>query len=57
MAFATAFPLILLVFALAFACFEAWRGAQTVRPVNFGWLAIALLLFVEIFYRGQGVFK
>lgn len=51
------FPLVLLVFALVFAVIEAWKGATTIRPSSFGWLALALLIFVEIFYHGQGVFK
>jgi hypothetical protein len=47
---------VILVFALVFALIEAWRGATTVRPTSFGWLALALLIVVQIFYRGQEVF-
>jgi hypothetical protein len=49
--------LIILVFALVFALLEAWKGSATIRPSNFGWLAVALLILVELFFHGQGVFK
>jgi hypothetical protein len=48
--------LIVLVFALVFAVFEAWKGSASIRPSNFGWLALALLILVQIFFRGQEVF-
>lgn len=50
-------PLVVLVFAMVFAAIEAWKGAPGLRPTSFGWLAITLLIFVEIFYHGMGVFK
>jgi len=49
--------LIILVFALVFAMIEAWKGSASIRPANFGWLAIALLILVELFFHGQGLFK
>jgi hypothetical protein len=57
MTFVSGFPLILLVFALVFACIEAWKGCASIKPSSFGWLAFAILIAVEIFYHGQGVFK
>jgi hypothetical protein len=48
--------LVILVFALVFAILEAWKGSATIRPSNFGWLALALLILVQIFYRGTEVF-
>lgn len=47
---------LILVFAFCFACFEAYKGATTVKPVSFGWLAIALLILVQLLFRGQEVF-
>jgi hypothetical protein len=49
--------LIVLVFALVFALLEAWKGTTTLRPTNLGWLSLALLIIVEIFFHGQGLFK
>ena len=49
--------LIILVFALVFALIEAFRGATSVRPANFGWLALALLILEQIFFHGQGLLK
>ena len=48
--------LIVLVFALVFALFAAYKGSSTIRPSEFGWLALALLILVQIFGRGQEVF-
>ena len=48
--------LVVLVFAFVFALFEAWRGSTTIKPTNWGWLAIALLIGTQIFYRGHEVF-
>jgi hypothetical protein len=48
--------LIILVFALVFAVMEAYKGSATIRPASFGWLALALLILVQIFFRGQEVF-
>ncbi len=48
--------LVILVFALVFALIEAWKGSQTFRPTNFGWLALALLILVQIFFRGAETF-
>lgn len=48
--------LIVLVFALVFALIEAWKGSASIRPSNFGWLALALLILVQIFFRGSEVF-
>jgi hypothetical protein len=48
--------LIVLVFAFAFACFAAYKGSTSIRPTEFGWLAIALLILVQILFRGQEVF-
>ena len=48
---------IILVFALVFALIEAWKGSSTARPTNFGWLALALLILVDLFFRGQGLLK
>jgi len=48
--------LVILVFALVFALLEAWKGSTTIRPTNFGWLALALLILVQIFFRGSEVF-
>ena len=47
---------IILVFALVFAVLEAWKGSTTIQPTNFGWLALALLILVQIFFRGAEVF-
>lgn len=49
--------LVILVFALVFALIEAYKGAAAIRPTNFGWVAIALLIAVELFFHGQSVFK
>ncbi len=52
-------PLILLVFAFVFAFIETFRGfwkEPRGRP-HLGWASIAILILVEIFYHGQGVFK
>ena len=48
--------LVVLVFALVFALLEAWKGSTTIRPTSFGWLALALLILVQIFFRGSEVF-
>lgn len=48
--------LIILVFALVFACIEAWKGSPGAKPTSFGWLAIALLIAAQVFYRGYDVF-
>lgn len=48
---------ILLAFALVFALIEAWKGSTTIRPTSFGWLSIAVLILVELFFHGQGLFK
>lgn len=48
--------LVVLVFALVFAILEAWKGSSTAKPANFGWLALALLILVQIFFRGSEVF-
>jgi hypothetical protein len=48
---------IILVFALVFALLEAWKGSATIRPSNFGWLALALLILEQIFFHGQGLLK
>jgi hypothetical protein len=48
--------LIVLVFALVFAFMEAWKGSTGLKPTSFGWLALALLILVQIFFRGQEVF-
>jgi hypothetical protein len=47
---------IILVFALVFALLEAWKGSATMRPTNFGWLALALLILVQLFFRGTEAF-
>lgn len=47
--------LVILVFALVFALLEAWKGSTTIRPANFGWLALGLLILVHIFFRGAEV--
>ena len=56
MSFAQGFPLILLAFALVFAVLKTWKAPETPH-CDWGWLSIAILIFVEIFYHGQGVFK
>jgi hypothetical protein len=48
--------LIVLVFALCFALFEAYKGATGIKPTSFGWLALAFLIIVQIFFRGAEVF-
>jgi hypothetical protein len=48
--------LIILVFALAFACFEAFKGSTGVKPTNWGWAALAMLIVSQIFFRGADVF-
>jgi hypothetical protein len=52
----SAFALIVLVFAFMFAVLEAWKGSAGPKPTNFGWLALALLILVQIFFRGMDVF-
>lgn len=52
----TVTALVILVFALVFALLEAWKGSTTVHPTSFGWLALALLILVQVFFRGQEVF-
>jgi|SoimicMinimDraft_6_1059734.scaffolds.fasta_scaffold32090_2 hypothetical protein len=47
--------LVVLVFALVFALLEAWKGSASIRPSNFGWLALALLILVHIFFRGSEI--
>jgi hypothetical protein len=47
---------IILVFALVFALLEAWKGSATMRPTNFGWLALALLILVQLFFQGKDAF-
>lgn len=49
--------LIILVFALVFALIEAFKGATGIRPANFGWLALALLILEQIFFHGQTLLK
>jgi hypothetical protein len=48
--------LVILVFAFCFAVFEAWKGSTTIKPTSFGWLALALLIVVQIFFRGAEIF-
>lgn len=56
MTFATGIALIFLAFAFV-AAIMATVKAPDLPHVAWGWLAIALLIFVEIFYHGQGVFR
>jgi hypothetical protein len=49
--------LIVLVFALCFALFEAYKGSAGIRPANFGWMALALLIIADLFFHGAGLFN